>query len=296
MSSIQDNRIFPPFPPGGELKMPFFYASTAFFWTFYQANADKLDKYLEGTGLKAVRFADMDPNTGLVSMNFQNYTAHLGNGLSTVNEVEFNIHCFPKSQEKYVPSITFDDYMYGQEQTKLIGGFRLHVPADNQFAVKAGIEVFGERKFLTTFQYEVPAPNKPENTTWDYQVNDPNIGPAGPGEAFIYKVTADLHGPEPTLGNASPITLYSMLPGGPDSPPGNGRLIGSRWNLLGMYQNYMDLSLAKLTLQFGSSEHPMRKDMEDIIGDTPCCAVRYFHSQPSAVENRAYWVEPEGTE
>ena len=292
MTSIQDDRIFPPFPPGGELRMPFFYASTAFFWTFYTAPKDKLNKYLEGTGLETTTFADLGPDVGVVSMNFQNYTAHLGVGMSLVNEVEFNIHCHPVSQAEDVPSITFDDYMYGQEQTKLVGGFRLHVPADNQFAVKAGIEVFGERKFLTTFQYEVPAPNMPGVKTWDYQVNDPNIGPAGPGEAFIYRVTADLAGARPTLGNASPITLYSLLPGGPEAPPSNGRLAGSRWNLLGMYESYLDLSTAKLTLKFGGSQHPMCKDMEDIIGDSPCMAVRYFHSPPSAVENRAYWVDP----
>lgn len=295
------NSPFPPMPP--PFQMPFFYASASFFWTYYLVHARAIAGFLEGTGLKVARFSDVPADRGLVSLNFQNYGSHLGQMLGTTNEVEFNLHVYPACREKDVPIISLDDYLMGQEQTKLIGSFRLHVPADDAVAVQAGIEVFGERKFLTSFTYDVPCANSQFQTDpkspgkripkpWRYTVNDP-----ADKALSIYSVSADLRGFTPVAGNASPITLYSMLPGGPNRPPGGRgqRLNGSRWNLFGMYQTFHPLPASagtKVKLTLGKSPHPMRRDMEKLLGKgAKACAIRIFESPPAAAENRPYWVE-----
>ena len=87
MSPSPEEKIFPPIPE--EFKMPFAYASASFFWVFYQVNIKPLNDFLSETGLKAASFTDLPKNKGIVALNFQNYTDHLGMMLGVVNEVEF---------------------------------------------------------------------------------------------------------------------------------------------------------------------------------------------------------------
>ena len=55
----------------------------------------------------------------------------------------------------------FEEFLAGADQSKTFGHYRLHVSADNAFAVAAGIALFGEPKFLASFNYAVPALNDP---------------------------------------------------------------------------------------------------------------------------------------
>ena len=304
MSPAPEDKIFPPIPE--KYKMPFAYASASFFWVFYQVNKSTLNGFLSETGLEAASFSDLPDDQGVVALNFQNYTDHLGMLVATVNEVEFNIHSSPIAYSADVPDISFDQYLYGQEQTKLIGSFRLHVPADNEIAVQAGRAAFGERKFLDKFCYNVPAINNEGHSDrcWDYIVADPhNLDnmPFLPSDwpadrPYMYRVTADLNGINTRPGNASPLTLYSMLPGGPDRPPGgpDQKLIGSRWNIFGIYTDFYPLSpqdKSKVNLDIGTIDHAMANDMRTIFGDNPdLIALRVFQSPPVAIENRAYYV------
>ena len=304
MSQAPADKIFSPIPQ--DAKMPFAYASASFFWLFFKADANVLNGFLNETGLLAAQFTDIPDDQGVVALNFQNYSDHLGMTVATVNEVEFNIHSYPIAHAAETPLMSFDDYLFGQEQTKLIGSFRLHVPADNEIAVKAGKEAFGERKFYDKFCYNVPAMNNYGNdgTSWDYIVADPsdlNDIPFMPGDwpaskPFIYRATADLSGLNTRVGNASPLTLYSMLPGGPDRPPGgpDEKLIGSRWNLMGIYKDIFPIASGdqnRIKLQIGSIDNPMANDMRTILGNSPeLLAVRIFQSPPVAVENRAYYI------
>ena len=304
MSQTPAAEIFPPIPE--DYKMPFAYASASFFWVFYQVDIKPLNHFLNETGLQAACFSDLPKNKGVVALNFQNYTDHLGMLLSVVNEVEFNIHSYPVALSDSVPQISFKDYMFGQEQTKLIGSFRLHVPADNKIAVKAGRAAFGERKFFDKFCYNVPALNNEghKDQDWEYIVADPKnltnmpFVPSAwpPDRPFIYRIKADLSGLNSCVGNASPLTLYSMLPGGPNRPPGgpNEKLIGSRWNLFGVYQDYFTKNAkdkAKVKIKIGNLDNPMANDMRTILGKRPnLLAVRIFQSPPVAIENRAYYV------
>jgi hypothetical protein len=275
--------------------MPFFYSSLSLIWTYYLVDEALVTPYLADTRLSLSRFTDPEcKNKALVSLNFQNYAALLGMAISATNEIEFNLHVCPTAQAERVPPISLGDYLRGQEQTKLFGEFRLHVPADNAIAVDAGISVFGERKFLTTFSYNVPSPNNPATQTWSYTVFDPSFG--GDASRAIYTLQADLRQLAGTTGNGSPLTLYSMLPGGPNRPPGGRdmRLIGSRWNMFGLYQEYLEIApadQARFSLSIGKSDHPMAVDARRIFGRAPVVrAVRVFVSPPAAAENRPYYV------
>lgn len=286
--------IFPPDDP--VFKMPFFYSSLSLIWTYYWVDEKLVLPLLKDTRLKPARFSDPEAKgKALVSLNFQNYAALLGMVVSGTNEIEFNVHCYPVKDEAKVPVLALKDYLYGSDATKLIGEMRLHVPADNAVAVQAGVKVFGERKFLTTFDYLVPSPDAPAVDTWTYTVFDPTY--EGDKSRAIYTLTADLRQITRQTANGSPLTLYSMLPGGPDRPPGGKDmdLIASRWNMFGIYDMYVGLSAAQqklFSLKIGPTQHPMAIDMRNVLGKKPTvCAVRVFVSPPAAAENRAFYVD-----
>ena len=254
MAQVPEDRIFS--PPCGQYSMPFYYDAVSFFWNYFKVPAERVEPYLQGTGLRAARFSDLKDSEVIVSLNFQNYLSNLGMALARVLEVEFNIHAYPISKEQETPLISFAEYIQGQEQTKWIGGFRLHVPADDQIAVEAGRGVFGERKFLTQFSYQIPVPNSARNPDikpnhWTYTTYDPAYVPGKKARKsdVIYSLSADLTSVgQPMMTNPSPLTLYSLLPGGPDAPPSNGRLNASRWNILGLQHTWTDVGDAEWRL------------------------------------------------
>jgi hypothetical protein len=88
-----------------------------------------------------------------------------------------------------------------------------------------------------------------------------------------------------------------MLPGGPNRPPGGKDmdLIGSRWNMFGMYEDFFNLKPAdqsKFKLKIGNSKEPMVADLKQLLGRSPkVAAVRTFLSPPAAAENRAFYVD-----
>ena len=90
--------------------------------------------------------------------------------MSVTNEVELDIISYPAQWKKEgrVPDISLEDFVLGQEQTKTIGSYRLDVPADNLVAVKAGADEFGEQKFFTLFDYEVPCENNASASLTDW--------------------------------------------------------------------------------------------------------------------------------
>jgi hypothetical protein len=286
--------IFP--PDGGKFKMPFFYSSLSLIWTYYWVDEKLVLPLLKDTRLKPARFSDAEAKGKvLVSLNFQNYAALLGMVVSGTNEIEFNVHCYPTKDAEKVPVLALEDYLYGSDATKLIGEMRLHVPADNSIAVQAGIAVFGERKFLASFNYTVPTPDAPDIETWNYSVLE--TPDANGKSATIYSLTADLTLMKRQVANGSPLTLYSMLPGGPNRPPGGKDmdLIASRWNMFGLYDMYIGITGAQqknFTFKVGDSKSEMAHDLRTLLGKSPkVCAVRVFTSPPAAAENRAFYVD-----
>jgi hypothetical protein len=289
--------------------MPFYYASLSSLKIYFTVDADALEPFLKGTTLKVAGFKDVIGH-GVVSVEFQNYTGHGGNVLETCNEVEFNILAYPDSCASRVPLMSLLEFVKGMDQTKTIGGFRVYVPADNTFAVRAGREVFGEPKFFTRFHYGLPSPNLPNQKTWEYTVHDPHYELPPPGENYtprakdiIYTLTADLTtAPAENDGNPSAIVLYSMhhaeLPKrgiiAGDKGYGNDyRLIGSLWNIFDVDRVYKldGAGRERVRVEFGKSKHPMRADMEKVLGSGTPVIVQVYQSDPVAVENRAYYID-----
>jgi len=314
-------------PVNPPFAFPFYYASLSSLTVFYRVEAKRLaavSDRLKGAGLKAAKFGGQ----AAVSIEFQNYTGHGGQLLETVNEVEFNILAYPKSREHLVPrNLTLEEFVAGQDQTKIIGGYRVDVPADNAFAVWAGADAFGEQKFYTTFEYNIPSLNNPAQNpdTWEYTVHQPGFAgkpPAKPKD-IIYGIRASLAGLTPNVSNPSPIPLYSVSDyqnkkcynhpvGNPDDPncrknpvsccldrrrnqyAKGDKLIISYWNIWGPYHYYKAEKGSRMDVAFtlGKSKDRMKGDLEAILGGKPVADfARVFQSTPAATESRPVFVE-----
>jgi len=299
--------VMPPLPKG--YGSPFWYASLYSFKTFHQVPHATLAQFLKGTGLKPAVFVEngaLRHDMGYVSIEFQSYTADLGMALSTTNEVELNVVCYPEVDEEMVPELTLEEYLYGYEQQKRIGGFHVCVPADNKVAVSAGIAFFGEPKFYAPFLANVPSPNNPsQKTTWTYTVCDPSYviptepdAPPPPPDMIIYSLNGDLAGIQPSIGDPGSFILYGMLPGGKivGEKMHTGSLIGNRWDVFSGYQTYIPTKdqQANIHLNYGRSNHPMRRILQKLLGaaPAPAVAIQTYQTPPCAAESRAFYLKP----
>lgn len=265
------NRWFP--PPDPDAGMPFWYASLTTYWVYWQVPIEVLAPHVGDDFVPA----DIG-GTGLVVVNPQLYTSIFNNGQELTTETEFNIVVAPRSAGDRAPhGMPLADYLAGSDQTKLLGNLRLHVACDDKVAVEAGRAVFGEPKFVTTFSYDVPTINAPDQHTWSWRCNDPNHS-----EQFIFDLqVAELTG-TPVAVNTSPITGYTYL---------HGRPVGSRWNPLGASMQYDVSEPGDVVVSYGGSDHPMRLDMQEIIGTRPASAMQVFASPPVCVESGPYYVD-----
>lgn len=271
MSDDEPSSPFP--PPVPDFGMPFYYASLTTYWVYYQVEPQLLRQYVGADYVPAVI-----GGTGLVVVNPQLYTSLLGTEQEGTTETEFNVVVVPRASAGLAPTtLSLDDYLAGADQTKLIGNLRLHVACDDKIAVDAGKKVFGEPKFVTTFSYTVPTPNLPGDGRWSWRCNDPVDA-----DEFIFDLElAPLTG-VPVYANPSPITGYTYL---------DGRAVGSRWNPLGQCLQYSVTTPGQAVITFGGSEHPMRADMQAIIGTRQAVAIQVVASPPVCVESGPYYVD-----
>ena len=132
-------QLMPPQP--ADFQMPFWYSSLQSFWLYYPARRELVEALLPDLpashGVRLAEFTELD-DQALVSLDFQAYTSGGSNFLAFTHEVEFNAYVYPESRLPAVPLMSWQDYLRGRDQTKTIGGFRLHVPCDNPIAVEAG--------------------------------------------------------------------------------------------------------------------------------------------------------------
>ena len=140
--------------------------------------------------------------------------------------------------------MTWQQYLLGEDQTKTIGGYRLHVPCDNAIAVKAGRGLYGEPKYLATFTCAVPClngPPSPPSSAWSYQVYaepSPPSAPAGGAPTqgpLIYGLECDLAGITPIPANQSPLIEYGVF----SDAGGAARLVGNHWDFYGPFETYI---------------------------------------------------------
>jgi len=270
--------------------MPFYYASFVGVWVYWMTDLDRVAPHFERPHFKPYVFKDENDNDkALVAINFQTYTDHAGMALGVVNEVEFNICAYPSSDEGRVPmGLSVDQFLMGIDQTKRIGLFRIHVPADNTIAVAAGRAFFGEPKFFAKFAYNVPSLNEPGQTTWDISVFDEHATGTDPVKNKDH-LLFNMHVPElnlqPRWANTSPLALYTYVGDIPN---------GSHWQMLLPMAHYHPLppDIANaLTMEAGDSlVEGMARDIRTLIGDSTAVAVQVFRSSPACIEGGAYDV------
>jgi len=272
-TGITSKNTLPPIPKG--FGLPFYYATLFNIEVAFLVDRKRVLPYFEGTGLVA---SDFD-GKAIVSFNYQLYNGQFPDSSSNTQEIELNIVAYPESQKDNVALVTAAQYLRGEEQTKLMGHKRVWVPCDNDTAISAGKTLFGEPKFKTTFTTSFPSLNVPEVQTWTITCNDP----ANPKEN-IFTCVSDVKNLIPEASAFSPITEYGKF---------DDQLIGCRWNILQPTQLYFLNEIEsknRVKLDFGSSTHPMKKDMEALIGNTAAFTVRTSCSAPAAIQTRAYYA------
>jgi hypothetical protein len=274
-------QIFPPIPKG--FLLPFYYASLYNCAMYFVVEPRVVAPYLEGKPLRPALFG----GKCLVYFNYQLYTAQFPQFMSVVGEIELNIVSYPEVAEGRIPTLSVREFIAGEDQTKLFGNLRVHVPCDNPNAIQAGIQLFGEPKFQTTFDVSLPSWNDPTAKVWKFTCNDPKAKPdssGGGSKPTIFTAEADLQKLTPEPGNVSPTTEYGIL---------DGRLICCRWNILEPHDTYfLDARQSKrVSVTYGESKHAMRQDMQTLVGSRPCVAVQTFASRPAAIQSRAFYAD-----
>jgi hypothetical protein len=240
----------------------------------YLVDAARVAPYFQQTGLRPALF----DGRACVSFNFQSYTGQFPGGSGLTQEIELNVIAYPAQQASFAAQVSFEQFIIGDEQSKILGNRRIHVPCDADMAIAAGIKCFGEPKFKTSFTTSLPSLNDPTVTTWQVVCQDPVDAAVA-----IFTAEADLRGLTSVAANLSPQTEFGQV---------GGRLIGCRWNILQPYQAYLlsGAEAKRVTMLLGESTHPMKADMAALIGDAPAAAVRTFQSAPVAIQSRAYYI------
>jgi len=267
--STNPNKIFPPLPKG--FSLPFYYASVNSIWMYYKVSPEKVAPYLQDIALKPALF----DGQSLVLLNFQRYTGFISGLVSVVNEAQLNIIAYPSVLDAQAPAISFADFLAGGEQTKTLGAYRLYVPADNQFAVNAGKELFYEPTFLTTFAYTVPDINDPSQKSWVVSCNDPVET-----KETIFTLKVDADPPGLALSAMSPIMQYTRNP--------KGLIFAYSWNVFGAFESALLKRGPKLV--FGRSSHAMRAAMQGLLDGVPAVGMQTFETPPVATSTRGYLV------
>jgi hypothetical protein len=284
-------RLFPPLPQG--FNEPFWYGSLQSFWLYYhvdpEAVAARLPSLPGNEGLEVALFDVGGEQRALASLDFQAYTGHGPSYLEYVLEVEFNVYAFPRARVPEAPALTWQEFLAGQDQTKTVGGYRLHVPCDNSNAVNAGIGLYGEPKYLAAFSYAMPTLNDPSVVTWDYSVFQ-YAGKDAQGP-LVYSINADLQGLTALPGNPSPLVEYGVVEHG-----GRHRVICNQWNFYGPFTTY-DLAAegaTRVSLGYGPAPDPegFARDLQALVGSEPPLAAQTFTSAPVASECRGWFPVP----
>ena len=302
MPQAPPSTIFPPLPQG--FTEPFWYASLQSFWLYYRVEPAALKKVLpklaDGDRLEPALFDFGGDEAGLVSLDLQRYTGHAPSFLETTDEIEFNVYVYPEARLPDVPLLDVHDYLLGGEQTKTVGGYRLHVPCDNPNAVVAGQKLYGEPKFLAVFEYAVPSLNTDApSETWTYNLfqdlggepdpPNPHTPVKGP---LIFELECDLNGVPSVPGNASPLIEYGAVSAG-----GELRAIANYWDFYGPFATYFRDETKPAwgaTITLGDSPDPSGTldDVKTLIGDAQPVAAQIFTSAPVSAESRGWFPRP----
>ena len=283
------SQLFAPVPEG--FLTPFWYGSLQSCWLYYRIEPHVLRGRLpdlpNGDRLEVALF-DFGGGqlAGLASLDLQRYTGQASQFLETANEVEFNFYVYPETRLPAVPLMSWQQYLLGVDQTKTIGGYRLHVPCDNPNAVAAGKGLYGEPKYLAVFDCTVPSLNAPPSNRWTYQVYQDAGKPGTPVRgALIYGLEYDLTGAPSVPGSPSPLIEYGVV-----APGGVQRVVANYWEFYGPFDTYLDLpGLATITLGTEPDKTGTIDDLKLLIGGSQPIAAQVYTSPPVSVESRGWF-------
>ncbi len=275
----------------GELTVPssltFYYAGIQSIWLWYTAPLRILRAYLEPLGMTPYDFGGF----GAVNLNFFNAAAMYGmgqpgnQGIGGFNETEINIVGYASKVAEMVPQgMSLPQYLTQGDVTKRLGNYRVWVACDDPIAVAAGRQVFMENKFLTPYTYNVPSLNNPKAApkqfSWEWECHDPNRTALA-----IYSAVVNLKGLSAVAGNMSEVIDLSF-------DQVSRRPVASRRNYLGVYDTFLEPEVAKaVKLTYGSSKHPMRHDMEKLIGRKRPEAIQRYQSPTCIAEAAGYYAD-----
>ncbi len=275
------SRVFSPLPEG--LEMPFHYASLSSLWLWFSADVERVEPIARhAPGVRLQTFG----GRALVAFNFQRYTSHHDSFLKTTTEVEINTVVAPAGEP--TPSMALDEWIYGGDATRRLAQLRLHVPADNPFAVWAGQQLFGEPKFVADFRYSVPSLNA--RAVRDYVMTVVELPAADAASEAPPKVLCEararLDGLPWRPAAISPVHKLAVL---------DGRTVATAWNLLGLSHAALlpEAERERVTLHAGDARHAMRDDLAALHGSLVPVAVQLFESSPVAVETRGWFLSTE---
>lgn len=222
------------------------------------------------------------------TLNYQLYFAQYANGAGITQEVEFSVIAHPTACADRLARLTYRQFAYGRDQTKLLGIARLHVLCDNPLAIDAGTRLYGEPKYPAWFESTMPSLNGPAGEAWSVTCKRAAFTEGGDGldrrPEGLFSFHADLAGLARTPVNNTPITGYGTDP--------DGRPLAGPMNVYQPYQYHplaaQDAERVLLTVHDEASE--IGEHLSTLIGRAPAVAAWTYQSAPVAAHNHPYYL------
>jgi len=250
-SSIPTHRINPD---------DFFYSQQTSLWILFKVPKAVIQAQVGETllrlGLEPATFED--PSSGYVILKPMVFSAEFGSqtasipGTSESTELEVTLLVYPKGQRRSTTS-TFDDFILGHAPP--VGQLRLGVLCDNPVAVAAGRELFGEHKFLASFEYSYTTPNEAlavsKPFSLDFSVS--TWQGAGQPDHEIVRIQATLAGLKTIHSNFSQELLFAAFP--PEPQQGTiQKAVGEHRYYGRKLKAYLPLDRSAVSLSFGDAK------------------------------------------
>jgi hypothetical protein len=265
---------------------PFNYGSLSTLLIYWQVPPPAVE------GLVAANAVGLQPavfgGRSLVCLNFERYSSLGANFAGITVETEFNIVVRPADGAGILPTLTVDQFLAGCDEAKVYGNFRVNVPCTDPVAVQHGSQDYGEIKFLTGYNYQVPGVNAPTVADWWIRCRDPKTPTSD--TPFIFDLHANFQGTRPQVSNFSPVVAYANLKK-PDGP----HLVLSGRNVFGPFLRWTP-GPDTVQLQIGTSDHPMVAQMKTAFAGAEPVGILLFESQPAATSTHALVTTPVAVE
>lgn len=286
------------------IRNPFYYSSFFNIEGYYKVPYEGLNKAIIDQliikGLSPYLQSENCKEYALISHNYQHYTGQQNSLTGITNEIEFNILSYATTNKKRVPNLSFKDVLLGNDTTKLIGNCRMLVTCDNEFAVDAGIKLYGEPKVVASFAgTNIPSLNSTDNESYSWMVKCDDIEglKIETGTINYSSYQANLANENFVIANISPVTQFGVR---------DKKLIGCNLSIFPTSKLYFTPNNQKL--EFGTSfnskktnelEATINSDLANVeravlvallFNHSESFAIRTCESQPVAIQNGPYYI------